>query len=353
MMYIETMTLIPTILFILIFGFIVFVHEFGHFWVAKREGMIVKEFALGFPPRLFSWIKNKTRYSLNLLPLGGYVSILGENEEINQKGSFSSAKPWARFRVSMAGIFMNVVLAWILLTIWFWIMPSQNNSNTIIVSQVLSGSPAEKANIKPNDFILGSQDKIFATSKELTDYTNDNKGKEVVLKIRRNGNQIEQKIKLSDDKAPLGVAVADLDSFRPDVPWYKAPWYAILELGYLTIATFSFFGSLVLGLIGLGKEVSTEAVSGPVGIYMHLQQISTLGFASVLRFSAFISMAIAIFNFLPFPALDGGRAMFILIEALMGKKIISHQKEGIIHAVGFGILILLMLVVTFMDIKKL
>lgn len=347
------MTLLATILFIVIFGLIVFVHEFGHYFVAKREGMIVREFALGFPPRILSWVRNKTRYSLNLLPLGGYVNILGESEEVNQKGSFSAAKPWSRFRVSMAGIFMNVLLAWILLTVWFWIAPAQNNANTIIVSQVLPNSPAEVAQIKPNDFILGADDKTFATSKELTDFTTDNKGKEVTLKIRRNGSQFEQKIKLADDKAPLGVAVADLNSFKPDVAWYLAPWYAILELGYLTIATLSFFGSLILSLVGLGKEVSTEAVSGPVGIYLHLQQIATLGFASVLRFSAFISMAIAIFNFLPLPALDGGRAIFILWEAITGKKIISHQKEGIIHTVGFLVLLVLMLVVTFMDIRKL
>lgn len=347
------MTLAATILFILIFGLIVFVHELGHYLVAKREGMTVKEFALGFPPRLFSFVKGGTRYALNLFPLGGYVSILGENEEVAQKGSFSAAKPWARFRVSMAGIVMNVLLAFVLLTVWFWLAPLQNTPNALVVASVAEGSAAESADIKMNDFILSAGGQELTSAKQLTEFTGEHKGQEVVLKIQRNGSTFDQSVRLGEKDAPLGISVVDLSESVPQVKWYLAPWYAIQEIVAIAAMTFAFLGGLILSLFGIGKEVSADAVSGPVGIYTQLQQVSTLGLASILRFSALISMAIALFNILPLPALDGGRATFILWEAFTGKKIISHQKEGIIHATGFLLLLVLMVVVTFMDIKKL
>lgn len=347
------MTLMATILFVLIFGLIVFVHELGHYLVAKREGMTVKEFALGFPPRLFSFVKGGTRYALNLFPLGGYVSILGENEEVSQKGSFSTAKPWARFRVSMAGIAMNIVLAFVLLTVWFWIAPLQNTPNALVVANIVEGSAAEGADIKMNDFILSANGSELTSAKQLTEFTGEHKGQEVVLKIQRNGSTFDQSVKLGENDAPLGISVVDLAESVPQVKWYMAPWHAIQEIAAIAVMTFSFLGGLILSLFGIGREVSADAVSGPVGIYTQLQQVSTLGLASILRFSALISMAIALFNILPLPALDGGRATFILWEAFTGKKIISHQKEGLIHAIGFLLLLVLMVVVTFMDIKKL
>ncbi len=347
------MTFTATVLFILIFGLIVFVHEFGHFWVAKREGMTVKEFALGFPPRLFSFVRGGTRYALNLFPLGGYVSILGENDEVKQKGSFSMAKPWARFRVSMAGIAMNILLAFVLLTVWFWLAPLQNTPNALVVANVVENSSAKKADIKVNDFIISANGEELKTAKQLTEFTGEHKGEEVVFKVQRNGSAFEQTVQLGEGDAPFGVSVIDLSESAPDVKWYLAPWHAIQEIIAIAAMTFSFLGGLILSLFGIGKEVSADAVSGPVGIYTQLQQISTLGVVSILRFSALISMAIALFNMLPLPALDGGRAMFILWEAFTGKKIISHQREGIIHAVGFLLLLILMVFVTFMDIKKL
>lgn len=356
------MLLLTILLFVLIFGLIIFLHELGHFLVAKREGMTVKEFAFGFPPRLFSVTRHGTKFSLNLLPLGGYVSILGEEDASDAKGSFTQFTPWARLRVVVAGVIMNVLLAWLLLTIWLWLAPLAPKIDAIAVASVQLGSVAEQVGIKANDFIVSATPAddsepttTFKTDKALREFTQGHRGEAINFVIRRNGSQLTIPATLGTAEVPLGVSIVDIGNEIPNVPWYLAPWEALGEMWASTVMTLTFIGSGIARLLGFGgsSEVSLDSVSGPVGIFTFLQQTVTLGAPFVIRFAGLISLAVGIFNILPLPALDGGRAVFLWFEGIFGKRALSHQVESWIHAAGFAVLILLILVVTYFDIKKL
>ncbi|MBI4032309.1 site-2 protease family protein [Candidatus Berkelbacteria bacterium] len=341
------------LLFVLIFGAIIVIHEAGHFFVARWEGMRVKEFAFGFPPRIKSIKRGGTQFSFNAVPLGGYVSILGEEEESDAADSFGKKSPWARLRVVLAGITMNFLLAWVLLTVYFWVAPFGPKVDAIAIASVRSGSAAEQAGIKVNDFIVAANGEALESESDLSEFTKAHAGQTVSFDVRRNGGTETISVTLGTDAAaPLGVAIADVGE-APVVPWYLAPWYALQEIWFTVVATLTFIGSFVAKLFGGGQGVSVDAVSGPVGIFAMLQQILMLGVPAVIRFSALISLAVGIFNLLPFPALDGGRAAFLLVEGFFGKRAISHRSEALIHALGFVLLILLILVVTYYDIRKL
>ncbi len=342
------------VLFIVIFGLIILIHEGGHFLVAKREGMKVREFAFGFPPRLLSRRIGGTQYSLNAIPVGGYVSILGEDTESDDPAAFGRKSPWARWRVAMAGIGMNFLLAWILLILFFWLAPLTRMIDAVAVASVLPGSAAEQAGIAVNDFITKANGQPITSDTALTDFTRSHKGEVVELTITRNGTPQSITATLgSGESAPLGVSIADVGAV-PIVPWYTAPWSAILEMWHVTILTFDFLGQLALGLVGQGSgDVTVEQVSGPVGIFGLLRQIQLLGVASLLHFAAMLSLAVGIFNLLPIPALDGGRAFLLLVEGVLRKPVFSPKIEGLIHAAGFAILLLFILVITYFDIRKL
>jgi len=351
------------IVFVGIFGLIIFLHELGHFLVAKREGMRVKEFAFGFPPRLVSMKRGETRFSVNLIPLGGYVSILGEDEASTEPDSFGQQSPWARLRVILAGVTMNIILAWLLLTVWLWVAPLAPRVDAVAVAAVTPGSAAADAGIEVNDFILSADAQNdsagtveFVSDQALANFTQARRGDRVTFTIRRNGNERQVFTSLSADpeQSPLGVSIVDVGASVPNVPWWKAPWDAILEMGSITFITLKFVGALILKLFGAGSQsVSVASVSGPVGIFVFLKQTITLGAPFVLRYAALISLAVAIFNLLPFPALDGGRAIFLLYEGITGKRAIPAKTEGWIHTAGFALLILLIIVVTYFDLKKL
>ncbi|MBI2589937.1 site-2 protease family protein [Candidatus Berkelbacteria bacterium] len=348
------MTLILTILlFILIFGIVIIIHEAGHFLVARREGMRVKEFAFGFPPRIFSKRKGQTRYTFNSIPLGGYVSILGEEEESEAKDSFNKKKPMARLRVVLAGIGMNFILAWVLLILYFWVAPFGPKIDAVAVANVYAGSPAEAAGIKMNDFIVSANGTLLTSDEILGEFTRAHRGEAVTLVIRSQGKEKALTVQLSaDEKAPLGVAIADVGAL-PTIPWYLAPWHALVEMFNVTVAVLGFLGQLIVKIFGVSTSASIQAVSGPVGIFSQLKQIMILGAPAVVHYAALISLAVGIFNLLPIPALDGGRAIFLFFESIFGKRALSHATEAWVHAIGFFVLILIIIVVTYFDIQRL
>lgn len=344
------------VLFVLIFGVIIMLHEAGHFFVAKREGMKVREFAFGFPPRLFTKRKGGTQFSINLLPLGGYVSIEGEDEESTDPNAFSKKSPWARLRVVLAGVTMNVLLAWVLLTVYLWVAPLLTPKlDAVVVASVMPGSAAEAAGLQVNDFLTHANGEPIVTDEALTEFTRDHRGETIAFQLRRNGSEQTVSATLgSGETAPLGVSVVDV-AVAPEVPWYLAPWYAVLEIVNVTMVTLGFIGTLIAKLFGFAgqSDVSVAQVSGPVGIFSVLQQVQILGVPAILHFSAMISLAVGIFNLLPFPALDGGRAVLLFFEGIFKKRALSHDVEAWLHTGGFAILILLILVVTYFDIQKL
>lgn len=359
-----TFSTVETILaFLIVLGILVIVHEFGHFIVAKLVGVKVEEFAVGFPPRLFSKKKGETEYSINLIPLGGYVKMLGELEHSKDKRAFENQKPGKRFYIAVAGVIMNLVLAWLILTVGFSVgmtpivsspesIPGKKISNEIILANIEKDSAAEKASLKQNDILLGAKSLTdsanFSSAEEITDFSAKHRGQEITLSIKREGKDIEQKILLSDSDRPLGITMIDKTVVR--VPFYKAPYVALKETSNIVKVTLEFLGGFFAKLFSTGRMA--DEVGGPVAIYVYTGLALKAGIMVLLQFIAILSVNLALINILPFPALDGGRIVFIILEKLFGKKVIKEQVEGAIHMIGYALLILFVIAVTYKDIVK-
>lgn len=346
------MFVITLIIFLLILSFLVLVHEFGHFIVAKRNRIHVEEFGLGFPPKIWSKKIHSTIYSINAIPLGGFVKLLGEEEDVNHKNSFSRRSPWVRAKVIVAGVLMNFLLAWTLLTIWFWAVPA-HLENKVAVVEIQTNSIAAKAQIKPNDFITKIGDVNIKTSDDLDQFTKNHQGETVSIVVERFNKDITKEITLAKGtEDSLGIAMTDTGGDIAKVPWYMAPIEALKEMVGVVWLSLLFIWKLILSIFGLAAPISKEAVSGPVGIFAFLYQIITFGWAYVLRFAALISLALGFFNILPLPALDGGRLLFIIGEGIRGRKLVKAEFENAIHWVGFLVLLALMVLITYNDIVR-
>lgn len=356
--------LLTIIVFILVIGGLVVVHEFGHFIVAKKVGVKVEEFAVGFPPRLYSKKVGETEYSINLLPLGGYVKMLGELEHSTDKRAFENQKPGKRFLIAIAGVVMNLLLAWILLDIGFTVgmspiiskpesIPGKILSSEVIVASTLKDSVAEKAGLQSGDILTsaksGNETVTFSTAAELSSFSNRHKGQSATIYYKNDNGSYEKSIDFPDQENPFGLSVAQKSIVR--VPWYKAPYVALRETTEIFKETFDFLGSFFKQLFSKG-QVSNE-VGGVVSIYVYTGLALKAGAMVLLQFIALLSINLALINILPFPALDGGRLVFIIAEKIAGKKVVKEKVENIIHTVGYMLLILLAIAVTYKDIVKL
>ncbi len=348
------MIVLTLIIFVIIFGLIVFVHELGHFLMAKRAGIYVEEFAFGFPPRVFSWKRGQTRYAINLLPLGGYVKMKGEDVENKDPDSFAKKSTGQRALVTIAGVMMNLLLAWVLLTFLLILPSSLKGGNAIFLTQVQPNSPADQVGLKTGDIVLKGNDTQLHSSSDLQHFTAAHKGQTVTIQFRRNGKEQAKEVTLGQEDAPLGVVVSSFSLGQvANPPLWQAPFVALRQIGNVIWANLTFIGSLVGGLLGLVPNVPTDQVSGPVGIYGLVAQFVALGWVYVIMVTAQLSLAVAIFNILPIPALDGGRLLFIVLDKIFGRRLLSHQIEAVIHTIGFILLMGLFLIVTWHDIVKL
>lgn len=373
------------IFFILVLAVLVISHEFGHFIAAKKTGMKVHEFGFGFPPRIFGLQFKKdnnkhwrivrgnrdlnesdeeygTVYSLNWLPLGGFVKIKGENgDEKSDPQSFAAKKPWQKSIVLSAGVIMNVVLAAVLLIIGYMIGLPQPLDNMTDVSgikdrrieilQTLPGKPAEVAGIKAGDVLLQVGTLQNPRLKELQDFVDLHKNEELLVKVRRDQEIIEKKVTpavYSDTgRGGLGVAIAEIGTVR--YPFFTAIWEGIKATGWYLKEILVAFYLLLKGLFS-GSGVG-EAVSGPVGVAVMTGRVARMGIIYLIQFMAMLSLNLAVFNILPIPALDGGRLLFVLIAKLRRKEV-SQKLEGMFHMVGFALLMLLVVVVTVRDVNN-
>ncbi|OGZ35402.1 MAG: RIP metalloprotease RseP [Candidatus Portnoybacteria bacterium RIFCSPLOWO2_01_FULL_43_11] len=356
------------IIFILILGILIFAHELGHFITAKRAGIKVDEFGFGFPPRIFGVKKGETTYSLNLFPIGGFVKIYGEEGEGRDDiRSFSSKSLSRRAIIIAAGVTMNLVLAALLLSLGHWVgLPSMiddeangnlNNPQVQII-ETAKDSPVEKAGIKIGDTIASLKLKVenekleISRVAEVREFTEAHRGEEVVVIIQRGDEILEKTLVLRENppegEGPLGAAL--VRTAIVSYPWYKAIILGITSTVNLIWVIIAAFLSIIWNLITTGRLI-TE-IAGPVGIFTLTSQAAKLGFIYVLQFTALLSINLAIINILPFPALDGGRLLFLFIEKIKGSPV-SQKIEKIIHTAGFIILILLMLAVTWRDVVKL
>lgn len=349
------------ILVIIVISLLILVHEWGHFYSARKLGVRVEEFGFGFPPKVFSKVRKGIRYSLNLFPFGGFVKIFGEHGEgENDPKSFMSRPAWQRFIILAAGVFMNFVLAWVFFSVGATLgVPtiSDDDSSGIPVSVIgiSHGSPAEKAGLRFGDKILEMKAPGFSlrieSEKDIRDFVDAYRGEEIVLMVGR-GDEIKEvkvvpRVEFPEGEGPLGVAIARLTVNK--VPFYLAPIEGARTLFFSTRATAS-------GLFGIAKEFFTEGktsadVSGPVGIFFFADDTRTLGIAYFLQFIGLLSVNLAILNFLPIPALDGGRILFLAIEKVKGSRV-DPRIENLAHTIGFALLILLMVLVTYKDVAR-
>lgn len=360
--------ILTIIVFLLILGLLIFVHELGHFIMAKRAGAKIEEFGFGFPPRIFGRKIGETIYSLNLIPLGGFVKILGEGgEEKRNPRSFANKSIFQRFKILIAGVVMNLALAAVLLSIGFslglpTIIEGEEEKKEgisqvkIQIVSVAPNSPAAAAGIKIGDEIerleAGSARLEVAETEEVQRFTKEYVGQEVILKIKRGNETLNLSLvprkTPPEGEGPMGVALAKVALIS--YPWYQAIWLGFVTTLNLVFAFILAFGKLLKDLIFSG--VLTAEISGPVGIAILTSQMTKLGFIYVLQFTAIISINLAIINAFPFPALDGGRILFLIIEKIKGSPV-SQKLERIVHTAGFIFLMGLIVLITFRDIKRL
>lgn len=354
------MIIITIIIFILTLSLLVFAHEFGHFIVAKRSGAKVEEFGFGFPPRAWSIKRGDTVYSINWVPLGGFVKIKGEDGgDKGERDSFSSKSLFVRFAIVLSGVFMNVVLTFALLSIGAGIGTPQAitdgdryakvRDEQIQVVSVLPGSPADRAGISFGDVILSVDGASWDSVDDLRDYISGRR--EVELKLKRDEALEIKRVptEFLETAKRNGIGVGLLKAGIVSYPWYIAPWIGLKETGIYIKEISLAFGRIISDLF-IGAPVSVD-LSGPVGIAVLTGKMARLGIAHFIQFVALLSINLAFINVFPFPALDGGRALFLAIEGLR-RKPVSPKIEAIIHNIGFILLIGLVIIITFRDILR-
>jgi len=346
------MFLATLLAFLVILGLLVFFHELGHFLVAKLSGIKVEEFAFGFPPKLVCRRRGETKYCINLIPFGGYVKMLGEDRDHDSPRSFSRKKARFRFSVVVAGVAMNFILAGILLSIGFMIgmSPIRLNEDAfsgqksfqIIVAEVRTDSPAEKAEIKQGDMILG-----FKNAEEFSRFTREKKGQEVEFAVRRDGTVANKKVNLSkSEEAPFGVGIADVPLLK--LSFFKAIAAGFEEMALTTYYILGLFKTLIVQVF-TGGSIS-ESVAGPVKIFSVTGEAVKMGLSYLIQFAALLSINVGLINILPLPALDGGRALIIGAEGIFRRKVMRVEIENVLHTVGFVVIMVFVVAITFREV---
>lgn len=335
---------------IAVISFILLAHELGHFIAAKLVKVKIEEFGIGFPPRLLSIKRGDTRYSLNAIPFGGFNKLAGEEDPEVPSGLAIKSIPTRLFVIG-AGSLVNILLAFILFSIVFMI-PQDVISGDVLVEEVAPNSPAAIAGIMPEDTIISLNDKPIFNNYELQRHTQLNLGSEITLIIKHSDDTTESfqlipRWKPPEGEGALGVAIITINTtvIRQSYPFWEA-----IPKGFVGL-----YETAVLyknGIVGVITGAVPADFYGPVGIVQATGEIARYGVASLLEFAAFISMILGVLNLFPLPALDGGRIAFVMLEWVRRGKRISPKKEGLVHLIGFVILMALMLAVTLQDIIR-
>lgn len=349
------------LLFVLILGILVFVHELGHFAVARWSGVAVEEFGFGFPPRIFGVKRGATTYTINWIPFGGFVRLQGEQEDQAQRAdSFVRAPFRKQFAILAAGVVMNAVLAWLLLTITFvagvttdpTTIPVNNAARTtpVRVEAIVSdAAPASAAGLATGDRILSVNGQQLLSTDDLIAYAKNANYPVLIFDVLHQNTRrtitVTPRPEQESPRYGLGLQAVTTLSY----PWYVAPWYGAQAAATMTQQTIAGFGTLLRDILTTAK-VSSD-VTGPVGIAVLTGQVAQYGVIATLQFMAVLSVSLAVVNFLPLPALDGGRALFVIIGKLR-KKPVDAQVEGIIHTIGFYTLLALIVVLSVRDISR-
>lgn len=387
--------LITILVFLLLLSVLVLIHEAGHFFVAKKFGIKVEEFGFGFPPRLFGKKIGETIYSVNWLPIGGFVKLYGEDEagagrvsskkleviSLDKHRAFFAKSAWQRAVVIVAGVAMNAVLAAIifyaflgisgfktelpLLSEYKFFGVNQTRVQEIVISAVAKNSPSEKQGLLPMTKIIAVNGKKITDSKNFINTVNENRGKEIEIAWSSLQGQDIHKTKITprlNPPAQEGALGVGLFSMSTAVLNYETPVQKIFSGIVHPVNLMAYNLDVMADLVKISLEKKTteplsQGLSGPVGIASitgSILEIKNLKekILGLLNLAGILSISLAFFNVLPIPALDGGRLFFILIEAVTGKKV-PQRFESITHTIGMIVLLGLMVLITFKDIGKL
>ncbi len=364
------------LIFIGVLALLIFVHELGHYLTAIRNGVTAKEFGFGFPPRLIGVVKNdngawefvgrkqKTAYrntifSLNWIPLGGFVRIKGEDGEDTDPDSFSQQSIWVRFKILVAGVVMNVVAAFVLFVVALSLgmpesVPDGTPGSVIHVLSVAEDSPAQHAGISIGDMMVSICDDTECTDVKTTEdiirFTREHAGQEVAVTVRRGAKErtVHATLRAADHEGgALGVGIGATRT--AELSFLEVIGGAAQQTVSLLWMIIQGFGTLVSGALFGGAGAAD--IAGPVGIAQITGQKAAQGLAQLAHFAGVLSLNLAFINILPIPALDGGRIIFVVMEALRGRPI-KKQTEAAIHGISFLALIALMIAVTVNDVLR-
>lgn len=362
------------LIFLAILFVLILAHEFGHFIIAKAAKIRVDEFGIGFPPKIFGFGRGETKYTLNLFPIGGFVKIFGEDgasekmTDTEKKRSFAGKRKHIQAAVVAAGVLFNIILAWLLISVSFTAGLTASSRSVaagtpfenmrLVIEGVVPDSPAENSGLRVKDEVVAittSDDSLqlqSLTAESARDFIALSEGEKIAVSYKRGEENMtafaEPQKGIAGDRPAIGI-IMDTEG-EIDLPIHKALWYGGKTTAYFTAETgkavWNFFKDILYG------RADVSSVIGPVGLVGIVGEVYQFGFLNLLIFTALISINLAIINLIPFPALDGGRLLFILIESIKGTPI-SQRVTHTANAAGFIVLILLMILITWHDIANL
>lgn len=369
------------ILFLIVLSILVFVHEFGHFLVAKKTGIKVEEFGFGLPPRIFSIKRGETIYSVNALPIGGFVKLLGEDEaetvsESQKDRAFFAKSKKVRVAALLSGVLMNFALAVFCFSIVYSKLGIPEVTEKVKVVAVLPDSPAEKAGLKEDDVIVTAAGRQIKSNEDFLGVTKGYLGKQFEIEVaREKDNPCKEKVlgtwpglqvschgenmvfrlvpreESPGGEGPLGMVISQVE--MKFYPFYKQIFLGTVE-GFRE--AFAWLSLVFFYLLGIFHKLITAGtvpkdIAGPVGIFQITGEIGKAGILSVVQFVGVLSVNLAVVNVLPFPALDGGRLLFVAVEAVLGKRV-KARSERLAHSLGMAVLLFILLLITINDIGR-
>lgn len=332
--------LLTALAVIFVFSLLIASHELGHFTVAKLSGVKVLEFALGMGPKIFGFKHGETNYSLRLLPIGGYVKMLGEEEDSEDPRAVCNINPWKRILISLAGAFMNFVLAIVLFTIVLFNLGIPTKEP--IIGEVMANNPAMEAGVMVNDKIISADNIKIDKWEDFTSFLQENKEKTFKLSVLRDNKTVELNVTPKFDEKENRYMIGLYHKVE------KGNIFMSIKNGILE--TFTSVKLMIDMLLGVFRgKMRLNDFGGPLAVVKMSSEAAQFGILRLLSFAGFLSINLGIINLVPFPALDGGWVVILLIQAITGKKI-DENKIGFINLIGFVVLFGLMILVTVKDI---
>jgi len=345
--------ILTIVTFVVSLSILIIGHELGHFLTARRNGVTVEEFGLGYPPRLITLGKRDgVLYTLNAIPLGGFVRMKGEDEDAGE-GSFLRASPKAKLAILLAGPAASALVAVGFLTLAFLSPHPVAVDKGAVIQKVVPASPAESAGLKPGDIIVAVNGSAIRNMGDLKQHTEANRGRKITLTVKRGDETLHLQVFVRSNppegQGAMGIVISSVSEMKSEPVW-TALWDGILFTLRLFVATFLLPIMLLKGKVPLSdaRPIGPVSIARITGSAMSVS-IATGYFYHIFYIVGFISAALAVTNLLPLPALDGGRAVFALLELLRGRPV-DPKKEAWVHFVGMGILLFLMVVITYIDI---